>query len=84
MQTISYSNLRQNLSFIMDSIEDNREAVHITRKGHEPMVMMTQADYNSIQETLYLLSSPKNADRLNQAIADAGEGNFVEVNWDED
>ena len=84
MQTISYTSLRQNLSVIMDTIVDNRETVHITRKGHESMVMLTESDFNALQETLYLLSNPRNAARLMESIEQAKQGDFVAVEWDED
>jgi len=82
MQTISYSSLRQNLSAIMNKIESERDTVHITRKNHESMVMMSEDDYNSMQETLYLLSNPNNAKRLYESIDQANNGDFVEVDLD--
>jgi toxin YoeB len=71
MDTVSYTTLRQNLSSIMEKITKNREVISITRKGHESMVMMTESDYNSVQETLYLLSSRKNAERLEESFEQA-------------
>ncbi|MEI6387019.1 MAG: type II toxin-antitoxin system Phd/YefM family antitoxin [Spirochaetota bacterium] len=51
--------------------------VIVTRKGKLNVVMMSLEDYNSIQETLHLLSSPRNAERLMKSIreieADGGE-----------
>ena len=83
MQTISYTTLRQNLSRTMDKITKNREVVYITRKGHESMVMMTESDYNSAQETLYLLSSRNNAERLEESFNQAHEGKFVVIDLDD-
>ena len=82
MHTVSYTTLRQNLSSVMEEITKNREAISITRKGHESMVMMTESDYNSVQETLYLLSSRKNAERLDEAFGQAKRGEFVKVDLD--
>lgn len=83
MQSISYTSLRQNLSSIMDTIADNRETVHITRKGHDSMVMMSEADFSALQETLYLLSSSNNAARLSESFKQAEDGDFIDVNWDD-
>ena len=79
MATISYTALRQNLSGVMDKISKDREAVYITRKGHESIVMITESDYNSIQETLYLLSSRNNAQRLEESFKQASDNDFVSV-----
>jgi len=83
MQTISYTSLRQNLSSILDKISRNRETYHITRKGHESMVLIAEADFNAIQETLYLLSNPNNSENLNESIEQAQNNEFVDVDWDE-
>jgi antitoxin YefM len=82
MDTVSYTTLRQNLSSIMEKITKNREVISITRKGHESMVMMTESDYNSVQETLYLLSSRKNAERLEESFEQAERGELVEIDLD--
>lgn len=78
METVSYTSLRENLSKIMEKITDDSVAYTITRKGHEPVVMMAQSDYSSIMETMYLLSNPTNAQELLSAIREADEGKFVE------
>lgn len=84
MQTISYTSLRQNLSTIFNKISKNRETFHITRKGHESMVLIAESDFNAIQETLYLLSNPNNSKRLKESIEQAENKNFADVVWDED
>lgn len=84
MQTISYTSLRQNLSGIFDRISKNRETYHITRKGHESMVLIAEADFNAIQETLYLLSNSNNSKKLKESIQQAENKEFVDVVWDED
>jgi antitoxin YefM len=45
-------------------VVDNREEVVITRAGHEPVVIVSLDDYESLKETAYLLRSPENARRL--------------------
>ena len=76
MQTETFSNTRANLKAIMDRVVANRAPVKITRQKAEGVVMVSESDWESMEETLYLLSSPKNAERLLDAIKrlEAGEG----------
>jgi antitoxin YefM len=79
LETVSYSSLRQNLAPILDRIENDREIYNITRKNHGDVVMLSREDYDSMVETLHLLSSPKNAKRLKEALKEADNEEFVEV-----
>ena len=58
----------------MDRVRDDCAPVIITRRGDEAYVLMTLADYESLDEAAYLLSSPANAKRLGESIAQAREG----------
>ena len=68
MDTVSYSHTRQHLAEIMDKVNDDRAPVLITRQNGTAAVMMSLADYNALEETAYLLRSPKNARRLMTSI----------------
>lgn len=70
MDVINYSFLRAHLKDVMDRVVGNREEAVITRSSGESVVMVGLEDWNSIQETLYLLSTPKNASRLRESIAE--------------
>ena len=70
MDTISYSSFRSHLASILDKVNNNHKPIMITRQKGEPAVLMSVEDFNSYEETAYLMASPKNAKRLNQAIAD--------------
>ena len=76
MQTETFSNTRANLKAIMDRVVADHAPVKITRQKAEGVVMVSESDWESMEETLYLLSSPKNAERLLTAIRrlEAGEG----------
>lgn len=76
MQTESFSNTRANLKAIMDRVVASRAPVKITRQRAEGVVMVSESEWESIEETLHLLSSPRNASRLVEAIGelDAGSG----------
>jgi antitoxin YefM len=71
MDTVSYSELRQNLKARMDKVCDDHAPVLVTRQNGEPVVMMSLSEYESLEETLHLLSSPANAERLLRSIAEA-------------
>ena len=77
MRVTSYSNLRKNLSTMMDQVHDDHAPIIITRDGGKSAaVLMSLEDYTSHEETMYLLRSPANAKRLRASIAqlDAGKG----------
>jgi antitoxin YefM len=77
MKTISYSELRQNLASMIDQVNDDHEPLIITRdRGKPTAVLMSLEDFASYEETRYLLRSPKNAERLLEAVAEleCGEG----------
>jgi antitoxin YefM len=64
MQTLSYTALRANLAETMNRVVNNHEAILIQRSNNEPVVMISLADFESYEETAYLLKSPKNRERL--------------------
>ncbi len=76
MHAISYSEARENLKSVMDKAVADRAPIAITRQRGEGAVLISASEWASIEETLYLLSSPANAKRLLDAIEglDAGEG----------
>ena len=55
----------------------------ITRKRNQAVVMLSLEDYESLQETAYLLRSPKNAQRLSEGIAQLEKGKGVVKSLDE-
>jgi antitoxin YefM len=76
MDVLTYSDTRANLKEVMDRVVEDHRPVVITRQKAEAVVMVSLADWAAIEETMHLLSSPKNAERLRSAIAqlDAGGG----------
>lgn len=81
MKTMSYTESRANYAATLDSVVDDREEVVITRAGHEPVVIVSLAEYESLKETAYLLRSPANARRLLGSIErlEAGGGEAREL-----
>jgi antitoxin YefM len=76
MRTITYTAARENLADTMQRVCEDHDPVVITRRRDQAVVMMSMEDYLSLEETAYLLRSPKNAKRLREAIDQlrSGEG----------
>ncbi|QQL46332.1 type II toxin-antitoxin system Phd/YefM family antitoxin [Sulfuriroseicoccus oceanibius] len=64
MKAVTYSHARAHLARTISEVCENHDPVVITKKGTDSVVMMSLEDYESMQETAYLLRSPKNASRL--------------------
>lgn len=77
LDAINYSEARKNLASLMNNVCDDSDVVIITRRKAEPVVLMSLREYNSIQETAYLLRSPANAERLLESIAELQQGKTV-------
>ncbi len=77
MDVISYSDARANFKTVMDRAISDQEEIVVTRRKGEAVVILSLENWNSIQETLYLLSTSANTKALRESIAqlDAGDGN---------
>ncbi|NBB90500.1 MAG: type II toxin-antitoxin system prevent-host-death family antitoxin [Spirochaetes bacterium] len=78
MDAVSYSDLRQNLKRYLDRVYGDREALIVTRKDNENVVMISLDEYNSLVETSYLLSSEANAKHLSESLSAARSAAAVE------
>lgn len=74
MDAITYTRAREHLAETMDRVCDDHAPVIITRKSRRSVVMLSLEDYEAIEETAYLLRSPKNARRLLDSIAELQSG----------
>lgn len=81
MRTMTYSESRAKYAETLNSVASDREEVVITRAGHEPVVIVSLDDYESLKETAYLLRSPENARRLLASIdrLEKGDGTVHEL-----
>lgn len=77
MRTLTSTELRANLSSVMDRVNDDHEPVIVTRAGGKPVVLLSLEDYDAMDETAYLLASPENARRLLEAVEDLRAGRGV-------
>ena len=74
MQSISYTAARSNLAKTMERVCEDHAPIAITRKGEGAVVMMSMEDYQALEETAYLLRSPKNTRRLIESIVELESG----------
>jgi antitoxin YefM len=74
MKAITYTSARENLAATMDRVCEDRDAVIITRKREQAVVMMSLEEYEALEETAYLLKSPVNARRLLESIQQLEQG----------
>ena len=77
MIAANYSEFRTDLKKYLDSVEDNNETLIIKRKTGKGAVLISLDEYNAIMETLHLLSSKKNADRLYESMEQLKSGKTV-------
>ena len=74
MKAITYTAARQNLAKTMESVCKDHAPIIVTRKTTDSVVIMSLEDYETLEETAYLLRSPKNTRRLIESIAQLEEG----------
>jgi len=75
MDAITYTAARAKLADTMDRVCNDHDPVIITRNGERQAVLMISLDdYNALEETAFLLRSPRNARRLLAAVADLEDG----------
>ena len=74
MQTISYTEARNSLAGLMETAARDREPITITRNGEGVVVLLAAEEYAAMEETLHLLSTPANAERIRQGLADYAAG----------
>lgn len=81
MDVLTYTDARANLKRVMDRVVEDRTQVVVTRQKSEAVVMMSLADWNAMEETMHLLSTPSNASRLRESIEqlEAGHGKEREL-----
>ena len=77
MIAANYTEFRTRLKEFLDVVEKNNETLIIKRGSGKGTVLISLDEYNSIIETMHLLSSKANADRLYESIDQMKKGNVV-------
>lgn len=78
MQVVSYTEARNSLKSVLDSVVDNADCTIITRRDSENAVVMSQDYFNSLMETVHLLKSPANVAHLKESIEQYRSGKTVQ------
>jgi antitoxin YefM len=68
MQVTTNTSFRQKLKSYLDKVRNNHTPLYVTNANGEDVVVLSKSDYESMEETFYLLKSPANASRLLQGI----------------
>ena len=71
MQVVNFTEARNNLKSLFDTVYTDSEEVIVNRKNGENVVIISLDSYNAMKETSYLFSSPKNKERLLNSLAHA-------------
>lgn len=74
MNTTTLSSAKQNLENLIQQVENDAEPVLIIIDEDRRAVLMSELEFNSWQETIYLLSNPANAEHLRKSLAEADAG----------
>jgi prevent-host-death family protein len=80
MSTITATEARKKLYRLIDQVEESHEAVHITGKRGKA-VLVSEGDWSSIQETLYLLSIPGMGESIRKGLKTPVEKCSKGLNW---
>lgn len=74
MEVLNYTEFRKNLTKSLNKVNDDAEIVIVSRSKGKNVVVMALEEYNSIQETLHLMSTVANRKRLDEAIQELEAG----------
>ncbi len=76
MEVVNYTEFRKNLTKSLNKVNDDAEIVVVSRNKGKNVVVMALEEYNAIQETLHIVKSVSNRNRLDKAIEDMDKGQF--------
>ena len=74
MNTTTINSAKQNLENLIQQVENDAEPILIMLDENRKAVLMSEREFNSWQETIYLLSNPANAEHLRKSLAEADLG----------
>jgi antitoxin YefM len=77
MRSITYTAARENLASTINRVCEDHAPIVITKNRDQAVVMLSLAEYESLQETAYLLRSPANAKRLLEAVDALAHGKGI-------
>ncbi|HWU62320.1 MAG TPA: type II toxin-antitoxin system prevent-host-death family antitoxin [Ensifer sp.] len=78
MAHVRLTEFRQNIATYFDSVIESRAPLLVTRQGSEALVLVAEGEFESMQETLHLLSTPANSERLRESLGQLRRGELIE------
>lgn len=78
MTHATLTDFRSNIARYFDQIETDRTELVVTRQNHEPCVVMPLAELEGLRETLHVLSTRANAERIHRSLAELNAGRGIE------
>ncbi|GEK15904.1 type II toxin-antitoxin system Phd/YefM family antitoxin [Aliivibrio fischeri] len=84
MTVLNYSEFRSNLKSVCDQVVNDCDTTVIHRRDAENVILMSESEFNSWKETVYLMSTPANAKWLMDSIAQAERGKLLQKDLLED
>lgn len=79
MANVRFTEFRQNFATYFDKVLESRAPLLVTRQGKEAVVVVTEGEFESMTETLHLLSNPANADWLRDSLKQIEAGSVIET-----
>ncbi|HEY5393451.1 MAG TPA: type II toxin-antitoxin system prevent-host-death family antitoxin [Hanamia sp.] len=76
MEVLNYTQFRNDLKSSLDKVSDDEEVIIVSRSKGKNVVVISLNEYNSLKETMYLLSAEKNRKRLQESITEMKKGKF--------
>ncbi|MBV0912814.1 type II toxin-antitoxin system Phd/YefM family antitoxin [Anianabacter salinae] len=83
MKHTTSTDLRKNLSALMDKVNEDHEPLLVTRANGRPVLMISVEDYDSLDETAYLMSTKANRESLARSLEQVEAGRIVTPTMDE-
>ena len=77
MEVLNYTDFRKDLKSSLDKVSNDEEIIIVSRSKNKNVVLISLKEYNSLKETMYLLSPEKNRKRLQQSINEMNKGKFA-------
>jgi antitoxin YefM len=76
MEVLNYTDFRKDLKSVLDKVSNDEDIVVVSRSKNKNVVVISLKEYNSLKETMYLLSTDKNRKRLKDSINEMGKDKF--------
>lgn len=83
MKIVSYTSARKNLKSLFDNACDDASVIFVQRRNGKGVVILSEEEYSSLDETAYLLSNPKNRKHLQQSLSEKEKNETISVSLDE-